>query len=205
MTPYSLAFYMDVVTTGTVFGVSHADSPEHVAKVLGPDVAEGFLNDHTMCLGYGFAEFFWDRASPDQPWSGHHFTLQVHRLARRDRSDVHDVFRARYGRFTPRLRFEKLRRLLARRGVPLLEIPPVPGFGPYFRTFWQPESRVAVTVIGTYGEYQTPDNLRVGDVYSVHGPLTTREVEWRRAEAGQQGHAAPPSGEITPLAPPTAS
>ncbi|MDW4911517.1 hypothetical protein RB628_41110, partial [Streptomyces sp. ADMS] len=161
--PHSLAFYVDVVTTGTVLGVGPADSPEHVAKVLGPEFAEDHFDDRSMCRGYGFVEFFWDRASTEPPWSGHHFTLQVRRLAYRDRTDVHDVLRARYGRFTPRLRFEKLQRLLARRGVPLLEIPEIPTFAPYFRTFWQPDSRVAVTVIGTYGEYYTPDNLRVGD------------------------------------------
>ena len=182
LTPHSLAFYVDVVTTGTVLGAGPADSPEHVAEALGPDFDEGHCGDHSMCRGYGFVEFFWDRASADHPWSGHHFTVQMHRLACRDRADVHDVLRARYGRFTPRLRFEKLRRLLARRGVPLLEIPEIPAFGPYFRTFWQPESRVAVTVVGTYGEHYTPDNLRVGDVYSIHGPLAAKEVEWRRAQ-----------------------
>ncbi|WP_327695473.1 hypothetical protein [Streptomyces sp. NBC_00459] len=180
MTPHSLAFYVDVVTTGTVLGAGPADSPGRVAETLGPDFAEDHFSDQSMCLGYGFVEFFWDRASTDHPWSGHHFTLQVHRLAHRNRTDVHDALRARYGRFTPRLRFEKLRRLLARRGVPLLEIPEIPTLGPCFRTFWQPGSRVAVTVIGTYGEHRTPDNLRVGDVYSVHGPMTAEEVEWRR-------------------------
>ncbi len=196
MTPHSLAFYMDVVTTGTVLGVGPADSPERVAEVLGPDFAENMFDDRTMCRGYGFTEFHYDRASVEHPWSGHHFTLYVHRLAYRNRKwnwnqdrnwnrpDVHGVLRARYGRFTPRLRFEKLRRLLARRGVSLLEIPPFPTAGPYYRTFWQPDSQVAITVIGTHGEYETPDNLRVGDVYSIHAPLTAEEVEWRRAQAG---------------------
>lgn len=183
MTPHSLAFYVDVVTTGTVLGVGPAHSPEHLAKVLGPDFAEDTFSDHSMCRGYGFAEFSYDRASADHPWSGRHFSLYVHRLAyrNRNRANVHDVLRARYGRFTSRLRFEKLRRLLARRGVPLVEIPEVPTFAPYFRTFWQPDSQVAISVIGTYGEHETPDNLRVGDVYSIRGPLAAEEVEWRRA------------------------
>nr|WP_239149664.1 hypothetical protein [Streptomyces sp. SID12501] len=189
-----MAFYLDVVTTGTVLGVGPSDSPGRVAKALGPDFAEDTFGDRSMCLGYGFVEFFWDRACADGPWSGHHFTLQVHRLAYRNHGDVHAALRARYGRFTPRLRFEKLRRLLARLGVPLLEIPEIPDAGPYFRTFWQPDSRVAITVIGTYGEHYTPDNLRVGDVYSVHGPLAAKEVEWRMAQAGQQGRAASGDG-----------
>ncbi|MEU8033332.1 hypothetical protein AB0C13_32715 [Streptomyces sp. NPDC049099] len=184
MTPHSLAFYVDVVTTGTVLGVGPADSPDHVTKVLGSDFAENTFGERSMCRDYGLAEFHWDRACADHPWSGHHFTLHVHRLALRDRSLVNDVLRARYGRFTPRLRFDKLQRLLVRRGVALLEIPEIPANAPYYRTFWQPASQVAVSVIGTYGEYSTPDNLRVGDVYGIQAPMAADEVEWRRARLG---------------------
>ncbi|MFE1764544.1 hypothetical protein ACFW81_10025 [Streptomyces angustmyceticus] len=184
MTPYSLACYLDVVTTGSLLGVGPADSPDRVTRVLGSNSSENTFGDRSMCRDYGLVEFFWDRASADQPWSGHHFTLQVHRLAYRDRTLVNDTLRAQYGRFTPRLRFGKLQRLLERRGVPLLEVPEIPANVPYFRTFWQPDSRVAVSVIGTCGEYSTPDNLRVGDVYSIQTPMAADEVKWRRARAG---------------------
>ncbi|WP_223777747.1 hypothetical protein [Streptomyces sp. 135] len=184
MTPHSLAFYVDVITTGTLLGVGPADSPDHVTKVLGSDFAENTFGDRSMCRDYGLAEFYWDRACAGHPWSGHHFTLQVHRLAYRDRTLVNDELRARYGRFTPRLRFEKLQRLLVRRGIPLLEIPEIPANSPYFRTFWQPDSRVAVSVIGTYGEYSTPDNLRVGDVYSIQAPTLSGRVR----SPGSSGH-----------------
>ncbi|MGW7021492.1 hypothetical protein ACWGGS_19470 [Streptomyces decoyicus] len=183
MTPYSLAFYVDVVTTGSLLGVGPADSPDRVTRVLGSNFGESTFGDRSMCRDYGLAEFFYDRACADQPWSGHHVTLQVHRLAYRDRTLVNDTLRAQYGRFTPRLRFEKLQRLLERRGVPLLEIPEIPVNAPYFRTFWQPDSQVAVSVIGTYGEYSTPDNLRVGDVYSIQAPMAAEEAEWRRTRA----------------------
>ncbi|WP_371614278.1 hypothetical protein [Streptomyces sp. NBC_00454] len=183
MTPYSLAFYVDVVTAGTVLGVGPADSPDRVTEVLGADFGEN-TSDQGMVRDYGLVEFYWDRACADDPWSGHHYTLQVHRLAHRDRTLVDGVLRARYGRFTPRLRFEKLRRLLERRGVPLLEIPEIPANAPYFRTFWQPASQVAVSVIGACGEYRTPDKLRVGDVYSIQAPMAAEEVEWRRSRAG---------------------
>ncbi|MEV6397416.1 hypothetical protein AB0M39_22035 [Streptomyces sp. NPDC051907] len=184
MTPYSLAFYLDVVTTGTVLGLRPTDSPDRVTEVLGPDFAENSFDDSSMWRDYGLAEFFWDRASAGLPWSGRHFTLQVHRLARRDRTLVNDALRARYGRFAPRLRFEKVRRLLERRGVPLLEIPEASANAPYYRSFWQPESKVAVSVIGACGEYSTPDRLRLGDVYSIHAPMAAAEVEWRRARVG---------------------
>ncbi|MFE9676864.1 hypothetical protein ACFYO5_22390 [Streptomyces sp. NPDC006259] len=184
MTPHSLAFYVDVVTAGAVLGVRPGDSPEHATEVFGPDFAENSHSGHTMCRDYGLVEFYWDRARADHPWSGHHFSLQVHRLAYRDRTLVDGVLRARYGRFTPRLRFEKLQRLLVRRGVPLREVPELRANAPYFRTFWQPGSLVAISVIGTYGEYSTPERLRVGDVYRIHAPMTAEEVEWRRAQVG---------------------
>ncbi|MFF9864134.1 hypothetical protein ACF1G0_01700 [Streptomyces sp. NPDC013953] len=167
MTPYSLAFYVDAVTNGTVLGVRPSDSPERVTEVLGTGFAENRFGACSLGRDYGLAEFFWDRASGGEPWSGHHVTLQVHRLAHGGSRVVNEVVRARYGRFTPRLRFDKLRRLLERRGVPLVEVPEVPANAPYYRRFRQPGSGVEVSVIGTYGEYSTPDALRVGDVYSI--------------------------------------
>ncbi|MEU5212876.1 hypothetical protein [Streptomyces sp. NPDC020742] len=80
----------------------------------------------------------------------------------------------------------KLRRLLERRAVPLLEIPEIPGNAPYYRTFWQPASQVAVSVVGTYGEYSTPDKLRVGDVHALHARMTVDEVERRRSVSERQ-------------------
>ncbi|MFI8292171.1 hypothetical protein ACIGBL_23830 [Streptomyces sp. NPDC085614] len=172
MTPYSLAFYVDVVTTGTVLGARPTDSPERLGEVLGTDYAENVSGRHHMWRDHGLVEFFWERDRPTDPWSGHHFTLQVHRLAHRRRSLVGAALRDRYGRFAPRLRYDTLRRLLDRRGVPLLEIPEAAANTPYFRTFWQPDSRVAVRVIGTYGRYSTPDRLRVGDVHSIQAPVS---------------------------------
>ncbi|MFI2239865.1 hypothetical protein [Streptomyces chrestomyceticus] len=183
MTPYSLAFYMDAVTTGTVLGLRYTDSPDRVAEVLGPDFGENRFGEQSLGYSYALPEFFWDRESVDAPWSGHHFTLQVHRLAHRKHKVVDEAIRARYGRFAPRLRFEKLRRLLERRGVPLLEIPEDAVNAPYYRTFWQPDSQVAVSVIGCHGEYRTPSDLRVGDVYTIQAPLTADSVAWRRERA----------------------
>ncbi|MDA5279300.1 hypothetical protein [Streptomyces sp. Isolate_45] len=191
MTPYSLAFYMDVVTTGTVLGLRPTDPPDRVTEVLGPGFAE---NDHGgvgMFRDYGLAEFHWHRDGADRPWSGHHFTLQVHRLAARDRTLVNAAIRARHGRFAPRLRFAKLQRLLERRGVPLVEVPESAGNAPYYRTFRQPASRVAVSVIGAHGEYNTPDDLRVGDVYSIQAPMTDEEAEYRIARAARQQDVPP--------------
>ncbi|MFI5542602.1 hypothetical protein ACIA6E_02385 [Streptomyces sp. NPDC051815] len=179
MTPYSLAFYVDVVTTGEVLGAGPAASPERVTEVLGADYAENVCGRYAMYRDHGLVEFHWQRASGAHPWTGHHFTLQVHRLAHQGRTAVSPVLRARYGRFAPRLRFGKLRRLLDRRGVPLVEIPEIPANAPYFRTFLQPASRVAVSVVGARGGYGATDRLRVGDVYSVHAPLFAAEVALR--------------------------
>ncbi|MFJ1755522.1 hypothetical protein [Kitasatospora sp. NPDC088134] len=170
MTPYSLAFYLDVVTTGTVLGARPGDSPERVAELLGTDFAEYSFDPHHLIRDYGLTEFHWDRARPGLPWSGHHFSLQVHRLARVDRSTADSALRARYGRFAPRLRFDKLRRLLERRGVPLVEVPELPANAPYFRTFRQPDSQVSVTFVATHGRHRTPSDLRIGDVYKLGRP-----------------------------------
>ncbi|MCY0935145.1 hypothetical protein [Streptomyces sp. H34-S4] len=184
MTPYSLAFYMDAVTTGTLLGVGPADPPDRVTEALGSSFGEHSSDRGSMFRDYGLAEFFWERTSGSDPWKGHHVTIQVHRLAYRDPELVNAAVRARYGRFTYRLRFDKLRRLLERRGVPLVEIPEYSCNAPYFRTFLQPDSRVAVTVIGAHGEYSTPDNLRVGDVYNIQTSMTPEDEAARRAQTG---------------------
>ncbi|MCX5445347.1 hypothetical protein [Streptomyces nigrescens] len=179
MTPYSLAFYLNVVTSGTVLGAQPADTPDQVTKALGTDYAENSPNGSQMWRDYGLTEFFWERASAEHPWTGHHFTLQVHRLARGGGKVAGERLRSRYGRFDRRLRFEKLRRLLERRGTPLVEIPEPPVQAPYYRTYWQPASRVSVSVIRAHGEYVTPDTLRIGDVYHILAPMTPEEVDWR--------------------------
>ncbi|MCD9144951.1 hypothetical protein [Streptomyces albireticuli] len=180
MTPYSLAFYMDVVASGTVLGAKPTDSPDQVAKALGPDFAENSFDEHSMWRDYGMVEFFWSRASADQSWAGHHFTLQVRRLAGSGGKIVNQSIRDRYGRFDRRLRFEKLRRLLERRGTPLLEIPD-PSNAPNYRAYWQPDSQVSLSVIAAHEEFLTPGNLRIGDVYSITAPTTPEEVAWRRS------------------------
>ncbi|WP_392870552.1 hypothetical protein [Streptomyces sp. LN499] len=58
MTPYSLAFYMHVVTTGTVLGVGPAASPDRVTRALGSDFGENTFGNRSMCRDYGLAEFF---------------------------------------------------------------------------------------------------------------------------------------------------
>lgn len=168
MTPYSLAFSMDAVTSGTVMGVRPSDSPEGVTAVLGSGYAENVSGAHTMWRDYGLAEFFWSREAAGRPWRGHHFTLQVHRLAYGDPAILNPELRARYGRFARRLRFAKLRALLDRRGVPLLEVPSPMG-APAHRLFRRPASGVTVTVVAAREPYATPQGLRPGDVYAITG------------------------------------
>ncbi|MFE5241013.1 MULTISPECIES: hypothetical protein [unclassified Streptomyces] len=172
MTPYSLAFYVHTVTTGTVLGLRPADSPDRVAAVMGTDFAENAFGRRTMVRDYGLAEFHFHRDRGDAPWAGHHFSLQVHRLARRDRTLPGEVLRARYGPFAPRLRFEKLHRLLDRRGVPLVEIPEPAANGPRYRTFWQPGSRTAVSFTTSRDTGGRPGSPPVGEVYRIQAPVT---------------------------------
>ncbi|GHF56601.1 hypothetical protein GCM10010218_42420 [Streptomyces mashuensis] len=167
MTPYSLAFFLDVVTTGTVLGAGPADGPGRVSDALGADFAENCFGRTAMTRDYGLPEFYWTRESPDAPWEGHHFTVQVHRLAYGRRGAAGAVLHERYGRFPRRLPFEKLARMLERRGTPLVEVAEDPANAPYYRRFWQPRAEVAISVIGLRETGITPSHLRSGDVYSI--------------------------------------
>lgn len=194
MTPYSLAFYVDAVRTGTVLGLRPADSPDRVAEVMGTDFAENRVGKRAMFRDYGLAEFHWHRAAAGDPWDGHHVSVQVHRLAHGDRALPGEVLRARYGRFAPRLSFGKLRRLLDRRGVPLVEIPEYAANAPRFRTFWQPGSLTAVSFVAARDPHRTPGDLPVGDVWRIEAPVTAQQVAWREerhARAAGKGLRAP--------------
>ncbi|WP_329039785.1 hypothetical protein OHT61_18250 [Streptomyces sp. NBC_00178] len=183
MTPHSLAFYVHTVTTGTVLDARPTDSPDQVAAVLGTGFAEDATGGRTMFRDYGLAEFHFHRGRPGDPWAGHHFSLQVHRLALGPVGLPGPVLQDRYGRFASRLRFGKLRGLLDRRGVPLVEIPEYAGNAPHYRTFWQPASQTAVTFVAVRDAYGTPAHLRPGDVYGITAPVTAAEVAMRTARA----------------------
>ncbi|WP_344163549.1 hypothetical protein [Nocardiopsis rhodophaea] len=58
MTPYSLSFYVDVVSSGSVLGAKPSDSPEQVAAVLGDDFIENSAFTDSMWRDYGITEFF---------------------------------------------------------------------------------------------------------------------------------------------------
>ncbi|XIE77262.1 hypothetical protein AB6O49_00935 [Streptomyces sp. SBR177] len=193
MTPYSLAFYLDVITSGTVLGARPTDSPEQVSAVLGNDFAENSPDGRGMWRDYGLAEFFWQRESPDHPWVGHHFTLQVHRLSSLGGAAVNPVIRARYGRFARRLRHAKLERLLDRRGVRLEEVPDPNG--PEYALHWQPDSRVSVLTRRTTrsGQGRRGSGDRAGYVYAVHSSTSAEQVAFYRARyGGPRAGAVPP-------------
>ncbi|WP_240137530.1 hypothetical protein [Streptomyces sp. MUM 178J] len=186
MTPHSLAFYMDVVASGAVLGAKPTDSPGRVTAILGSDFAENSFDDHSMWRDYGMAEFFWTRESPDHAWEGHHFTLQVHRLAHWGGSVVNRAIRNRYGRFDRHLRFGKLERLLRKRGVPLEDVPDVNA--PAFTQHWQPASQVSVRVFRAHDEWRQRrrSDSRIGDVHAIHSSVSAEEVAWSRERYGRQ-------------------
>ncbi|MFJ9417152.1 hypothetical protein ACIRPT_23600 [Streptomyces sp. NPDC101227] len=186
MTPHSLAFYVDVITYGTVLGAKPTDSPDQVTEILGPEFVENSFDDHSMWRDYGMAEFSWIRESPDHPWEGHHFALQVHRLPHWGGSIVSKSIRDRYGRFDRHLRFDKLERLLARRGVPLEAAPDVNA--PVFTRHWQPSSQVSVMAFRAYEEWQMRrrGGGRIGDVYAIHSSVSAEEVARGRMRYGRR-------------------
>ncbi|MFB6813598.1 hypothetical protein ACFCV8_03500 [Streptomyces sp. NPDC056347] len=182
MTPYSLAFYMDVITSGTVLGAGPMDSPDQVTAILGDDFAETSLGHHTMWRDYGMAEFFWCRSSREEPWAGHHFTLQVHRLSLGG-GTVNREIRERYGRFARHLRFDSMERLMARRGVHLENVPD--SNAPAYSLHWQPASQVSVLVFRSHepGERRRGD-ARLGDVHTIASSMTAQQVAWYRTRYG---------------------
>jgi hypothetical protein len=176
---------VDVVAFGTVLGAKPTDSPDQVTAILGSDFAENSLDDHSMWRDYGMAEFFWVWESPDHPWEGHHFTLQVHRLSHWGGSIVNRAIRERYGRFGRHLRFDTLKRLPAKRGVPLEDVPDVNA--PAFTLHWQPASQMSVMAFRAHerGERRRGTD-RVGDVYAVSSSMSAEQVAWKRAHYGRQ-------------------
>ncbi|GHD78057.1 hypothetical protein GCM10010317_096780 [Streptomyces mirabilis] len=186
LTPHSLAFYMDVVASGTVLGATPTDSPDRVTAMLGSDFAENSLDDHSMWRDYGMVEFFWIRETPDHPWEGHHFTLQVHRLSCWGGSIVNRAIRDRYGRFDRHLRFDKLERLLGKQGVPLEDAPDVNA--PTFTRHWQPASQVSVMVLRAHEEWRQRrrGDDRIGDVYTIQSSVSAEGVARDRERYGRQ-------------------
>ncbi|WP_405015873.1 hypothetical protein OHV05_01260 [Kitasatospora sp. NBC_00070] len=186
MTPHSLAFYLDVVASGTVLDAKPTDSPDQVTAILGADFAENSRDDHSMWRDYGLVEFFWQRETPDHPWEGHHFTLQVHRLSYRGDGIVNKAIRDRYGRFDRHLGFDKLERLLGKRGLPLEDVPDANG--PEFTQHWQPASQVSVMVYRAHPEWRQRrrGGDRLGDVRKILSSVSAEEVAWHRKRYGRQ-------------------
>ncbi|MEU6841820.1 hypothetical protein ABZ930_08115 [Streptomyces sp. NPDC046716] len=194
MTPHSLAFYVHVVASGTVLGAKPTDGPDRVTAILGSDFAEGSLDGHSMWRDYGMAEFHWTRETPDHPWKGHHFTLQVHRLPYGGGSIVNQAIRDRYGRFDRHLRFDKLERLLEKRGVVLEDAPDMNA--PAFTRHWQPASQVSVMTFRAHPEWRQRrrGDDRIGDVYSIQSSVSAEGVARDRERYGAQGRRSPTVG-----------
>ncbi|WP_405015895.1 hypothetical protein [Kitasatospora sp. NBC_00070] len=169
-----------------MLGAKPTDSPDQVTEILGGDFDENSRYVHSMWRDYGLVEFFWVRESPDHPWEGHHFTLQVHRLAYRGDHLVNKAIRERYGRFDRHLRFDKLQRLLVNRGVCLEDVPDAEA--PAFTLHWQPASQVSVMAFRERGCGRSGrrGNRLVGDVNSISSSLTAGKVAWNRARYGRQ-------------------
>ncbi|MGW2911906.1 hypothetical protein ACWC9X_15820 [Streptomyces asoensis] len=175
---------MDVVMSGTVLGAKPTDSPDQVDAILGSDFAENSPSHHSMGRDYGLAEFFWVRESPEHPWEGHHFTLQVHRLTHYGSSIVNGAIRERYGRFDRHLRFDKLQRLLSNRGVRLEDVPDANA--PAFTLHWQPASQVSVMAFREREGHRRRrhGNDLVGHVHKISSSLTAEQVAWNKTRYG---------------------
>lgn len=137
-----------------------------------------------MWRDYGMVEFFWFRESRDTPWTGHHFTLQVHRLSFGG-STVNRVIHDRYGRLDRHLRIDKLERLLAMRGVHMEDVPHPSN--PAHTLHWQPASQVSVMVCRSPEKgKRRRGGAHIGDVSAVSSSMSVEQVAWFRTHYG--GH-----------------
>ncbi|MFH8411153.1 hypothetical protein ACH4FX_41245, partial [Streptomyces sp. NPDC018019] len=101
-------------------------------------------------------------------------------------SIVSRAVRDRYGRFDRHLRYEKLERLLKKRGVPLEDAPDVNA--PAFTQHWQPTSQVSVLVSR---DHEAWGNGRVGGVYAIYSSVSAEEVARNRERYGHHHHQRP--------------
>jgi hypothetical protein len=115
-----MAFFLNVIATGSVLGVDSSSSPDEVTARLGDDFGENH-NGAAMWRDYGTVEFFWERLPGSSGWQGRHFSVQVHWLSRDPRWMNAEVRRA-YGSFRRRLRFEHLAAALMEAGCRLVEV-----------------------------------------------------------------------------------
>ncbi|MCE7008431.1 hypothetical protein LWC34_37300 [Kibdelosporangium philippinense] len=128
-------FFADIVETGTVLGVDADLDPSVVRRVFG-DFGYDNDNSESFWWGYDLVEIFWHRRKIDGV-RGSHFSVQTHRLNARNRP----------------LLFADLEAELTRRGIPLTPLPTRPLFEEY-QEYWQPSSRMALTVHVPCGEVE---------------------------------------------------
>ncbi|WP_405708138.1 MULTISPECIES: hypothetical protein [unclassified Streptomyces] len=157
-----------------------------MTAILGSDFAENSFDDQSMWRDYGLVEFFWGRESRDHPWVGHHFTLQVHRLSSCSGAGmVNRTIRERYGRFDRHLRFDKLERLLAKRGVRMEDVPD--SNAPAYTLHWQPVSQVSVMAFRAHERgNRLRGGQRIGDVHAVASSMSAEQVAWYKSVAGRR-------------------
>jgi hypothetical protein len=158
-------FLVDVIASGSIFGMGMGDTPDQVAGRLG----DRFLEDTTrltMRRDYGLVEFFWSRRSAADPWLSAGFTVQVHRLA----ADP-AIMDGPWGRVRQRVRFADLRAELDRLGFHCADIT-VQADRPGWRRYWHEEALVSIMVTRT----SRAGILKAGDVFAIHAPHTAATV-----------------------------
>ncbi|WP_326833972.1 hypothetical protein VSH64_03410 [Amycolatopsis rhabdoformis] len=153
-------------------------SPERVVSFFGDDVSGENRHRHVLWYGFGLVEFSWERASRDRPWSGHHLSVQAHRLTHGVTPEPALV--ERYGPFSGPVAFDDVAAELERRGVELVERA---GTDADIREYWQPKSFTSVLVV-VGADYGNP-----GDVYSLSSPMFVTP-ESRESELFRTLHGA---------------
>ncbi|WP_410569956.1 hypothetical protein [Amycolatopsis sp. cmx-4-61] len=113
-----------------------------MVELRGDDYAENTPGSRTLWRDHGLVEFFRHRGRAREPWAGEHFPVQAHRRRYPGPRLVNRVLRDRYGDFPGPVTFDEAGALLARRAMPLAEVP----YPDELRTYWQPSARIMVHV-----------------------------------------------------------
>ncbi|MBP2478218.1 hypothetical protein JOF53_007090 [Crossiella equi] len=188
--------WADLVATGAVLGADEHTAPHVLDELFDEDNSEHVaqVSTNALTVHYGPLEFVWERTGEDAPWRGTQLTAHIDNLAF-EWTGVPELLHDTYGVFAGHPPFEELRAELARRDIPLVEVPsPVPGC----RSHWQPDSLAVVTeVVGGEDELVTAA-APIGSVAAITAPGWLYDMDRPRFDALLAGLREPEDGSDDP-------
>ncbi|GAB2955655.1 hypothetical protein GCM10027280_50220 [Micromonospora polyrhachis] len=164
-----MAFFVDVVRTGTVAGADWTFTPDEVAQAMGIEPAEN-QNGRSLWHDYGLVEFFWEQTADGQSWRGTHFSVQVHRLGGGVEYVLPPVVADATATATATASDEVAFDALCQALEPV-SLVPMPWSDPDLHAWCQPDSTVLVLVVTDDPDPAShASTVRPGHVYKISAP-----------------------------------